>query len=86
MKIKNIFEEELVGTETVMVSLDSTVLNGIVRTNETASFIISCLKNDITEERIISNVCNRYNVCEDVARQGVSKILVQLRNLDLIEE
>ena len=60
MKIKDIFEEELIGSDKVMVSLDNTVLNGIVRANETASYIISCLRNETTEEQIISCVCNRY--------------------------
>ena len=86
MKIKNIFEEELIGSDTVMVSLDNTVLNGIVRANETASYIISCLKNETTEEQIISCVCDRYNVNEELALKGVTKILSQLRELNLIEE
>ena len=82
MKIKDIFEEELIGVDKVMVSLDNSVLNGIVRANETASYIISCLKQETTEEQIISNVCCRYNI----AQKGVSKILFQLRELNLIDE
>lgn len=86
MKIKDIFEEELIGTDIVMVSLDSAVLNGIMRANETASYIISCLKNETTEKLIISSVCNKYNVSEELARKGVVKILSQLRELNLIDE
>lgn len=86
MKIKDIFEEELIGADKIMVSLDDAVLNGIVRTNETASYIVSCLKYETTEERIISNVCNRYKVDIELARKGVCKILSQLRELNLIEE
>ena len=54
MKIKDIFEEELIGSDKVMVSLDNTVLNGIVRENENESYIISCIRNETTEEQIIS--------------------------------
>lgn len=86
MKIKDIFEEEMIGVDKVMVSLDNTILNGIIRTNETASYIISCLKSDTTEEEIISNVCNRYKINVELSRKGVAKILSQLRNLNLIEE
>lgn len=86
MKIKDIFEEELIGANKVMVSLDNSVLNGIVRANETASYIISCLKQETTEEQIISNVCCRYNINIELAQKGVSKILFQLRELNLIDE
>ena len=86
MKIIDIFEEELIGSDKVMVSLDNTVLNGIVRANETESYIISCLRNETTEEQIISCVCNRYNVNKELAQKGVAKILAQLRELNLIEE
>ncbi len=86
MKLKDIFEEELIGADKVMVSLDDTILNGIVRANETASYILSCLKNETTEEQIISNVCQRYNVNVELAQKGVVKMLSQLRELNLIEE
>ena len=86
MKLKDIFEEEIIGTDKVMVSLDNSVLNGIVRANETASYILSCLKNETTEEQIISSVCNRYHVDVELAQKGVVKMLSQLRELNLIEE
>ena len=86
MKIKDIFEEELIGTDKVMVSLDNNVLNGIVRANETASYIISCLKQDTTEDNIVFSICEKYNVGIELARKGVVKILSQLRELNLLEE
>ena len=86
MKLKDIFEEEIIGTDKVMVSLDNTVLNGIVRANETASYILSCLKNETTEEQIISRVCNKYHIDVELAQKGVVKMLSQLRELNLIEE
>lgn len=86
MKIKDIFEEELIGTDKVMVSLDNNVLNGIVRANETASYIISRLKQDTTEDNIVFSICEKYNVDIELARKGVVKILSQLRELNLLEE
>lgn len=86
MKIKDIFEEEIIGSDKVMVSLDNNVLNGIVRANETASYIISCLKYDTTEDTIVQNVCNKYNIDIDLARKGVVKILSQLKELNLLEQ
>lgn len=86
MKIKDIFEEEIIGRDKVMVSLDNKILNGIIRANETASYIISCLKYDTTEDNIVQNVCNKYNIEIELARKGVKKILLQLKELNLLEE
>lgn len=86
MKLKDIFEEELIGTDKVMVSLDNSVLNGVVRANETASYIISCLKTDTTEDKIVSLICRKYRINDEIARKGVIKILSQLRELNLIDE
>lgn len=52
MKIIDIFETDIINNELVMVSLDNKVLNGIIRANETATFIISCLKEDTTIDNI----------------------------------
>ena len=49
MKLLNIFESEEINNEKVMVSLDSKKFNGLIRANETASYIIDCLKVMDTE-------------------------------------
>lgn len=86
MKIKDIFEEEVIGTDTVMVSMDNTILNGIVRANETAAYIISQLKSQVTEDELISNLSSKYGISFEHASRSVKKILSQLRDLKLLEE
>ena len=86
MKLLNIFESEEINNEKVMVSLDSKKFNGLIRANETASYIIDCLKNDISEKEIINNMIDKYDITEERASQGVSSIINQLKELGLIIE
>ena len=85
MKIKDIFEEEQIGGEIVMVSLDNSILNGIVRANESAGFIISCLKEDSTVSDVEHKVCVRYGIAHDAALAAVNKVIVQLQDYNLLE-
>ena len=86
MKLLNIFESEEINNEKVMVSIDCEKFNGLIRANNTASYIIDCLKNDISENEIITNMVKEYGITEERASQGVSSILNQLRELGLIIE
>lgn len=86
MKLKNIFEEETIGDETIMVSLDNSIMNGIIRLNATASFIINCLKKNTTFEIITKKMVEKYQIPNDTAENAVNKILSQLYSLNLIEE
>lgn len=86
MKLKNIFEEEFIEKELVMVSLNNDILNGIIRANESASYIISCLKESTTPSEIANKMSERYSITKETANEAVSKIVTQLRKLNLIEE
>ena len=86
MKLLNIFESEEINNEKVMVSLDSEKFNGLIRANDTAGYIIYCLKNDTSENELIINMVKKYGITEERASLGVSSILKQLRELGLIIE
>lgn len=86
MKLLNIFESEEINNEKVMVSLDSEKFNGLIRANDTAGYIIDCLKNDTSENELIINMVKKYGITEERASLGVSIILKQLRELGLIIE
>ena len=86
MKLLHIFESEEINNEKVTVSLDSKKFNGLIRANETASYIIDCLKNYISEKEIINNMIDKYGITEERASQGVSSIINQLKELGLIIE
>lgn len=86
MKLKNIFEEETIGDDCIMVSLDNNILNGIIRANASASFILLCLKNDITLDDLILEVSKKYDISHEIISDSVSKFISQLRSLNLLEE
>ena len=86
MKIKNIFESEELNNERIMVSLDNAEFNGLIRANQTASFILDCLKEDCTIETIVQQMITVYGISKEKAYEGVCKIVSQLKELNLLVE
>ena len=86
MRLKTKFESENINGERVFVAIDSDVLNGLIRANGTASFILDRLAEDVTIHELISMVVMAYDVDRDKAHSAVERIVEQLRKLNLIEE
>lgn len=86
MKLKNIFEDDFIGDDLVMVSLDNDILNGIIRANSSAAFIITCLKDETSTNAIVKKVVEAYGIDKNTAETAVDKIILQLRDLNLINE
>jgi hypothetical protein len=86
MKLLDIFESEEINNERVFVSLDSDRFNGLIRANHTAAFILECLKDDITEQDLIYNVCHKYGITLGKATEDVKGVLDELRSLSLLVE
>jgi hypothetical protein len=59
--------------------------NGLVRSNETAAFIIDCLKSDTTEEKIVKSLTGTYNVDTPTAQKDVRGILDKLEHIGAIK-
>ena len=84
MRLKECFLTQRIDDQQIMVSTDNTVFKGIVKSNETAAFIIDTLKQDTSRDNIISAMLDAYDVDEETAAQGVDRILEQLREIDAI--
>ena len=69
-----------------MVPLGHESFNGIVRSNETAAFIVNCLKEETTPERIVDAMCKEYAAPRDVIAADVNRILETLRGIHALEE
>ena len=67
MKLKDGFITHNTGSEQIMVSTRGD-FNGLIRSNETAAFIIDTLKVGTTLEEIIDLVIERY---DDISRESV---------------
>ena len=88
MKIKEGFISRPMMGKEVIVSVGGAAktFNGLVQTNETASFIVSMLKNEVTEREIVDAMLAEYDVERGTAERDVRRIVGQLRELGVIEE
>lgn len=86
MKLKEGFVTREMGGEQIMVATGETKFSGIVRSNETAAFIVNCLKEETTREQIITALKKEYEGSEEAICAGVDMILTKLRSIGAIDE
>ena len=86
MKLNSGFITHEDGGETLLVSTGVTKFSGLVHTNGTAGFIVSCLENETTEDEIVAKMLAHYDVTEELARRDVQKVVGQLKTIGAIDE
>ncbi len=86
MKLNEGFISHNDGEEKLLVSTGATKFSGLVRSNSTAGFIISCLEHETTEDEIVSELRKKWDVSDEIARRDVRKIVEQLRGIGAIDE
>ena len=69
-----------------MVSVGKTKFSGIVKSNETAAFIVDCLKTDTTEKEIAEKIRQKYDVTKETVTADVKKVIDKLRSIGAIDE
>ena len=73
--------------EHYMISTSGTDFKGIVKNNETAAFIIGCLKTDTTEKTIADKLLSEYEGADiETVTRDVSEVIAKLRSIGAIEE
>lgn len=60
--------------------------NGLIKNNSSAAFIFELLKNEQTEDSIVSAMLKKYDVDEATVRADVKELLELLKSKNLIEE
>ena len=75
MKLKDEFITYETDGEQIMVAAGTDSFSGLVRSNETAGFIVECLKKTVTED----------DTSEAVVRRDVKGILKKLDSIGAIE-
>ena len=87
MKLKKGFITHVLQGQQMMVASGpaAKTFRGIVRSNETAAFIIDCLKSETTEQAITARLCAEYDVSEERAAAGVHGVVNKLREIGAIE-
>lgn len=88
MKLKAGFITHSMGDEHVLVATGEAAekFRGIARSNETAAFIVDCLKEETTLDAIVGRMCAEYDAPEETIRADVRKILDTLRSIGALDE
>lgn len=83
MKLKPGFITHNVGKEQMMVAAGPAAkqFHGLVRSNETAAFIVNCLKKETTEEAIVDAMLEQYDAPRETVAQDVHRVVEQLRQI-----
>lgn len=88
MKLKDGFITYETDGEQIMVAAGAAadVFHGLVRSNETASFIVDCLKNDTTLEKIIDSMSEQFDASKEIIAKDAERIILQLRSIGALDE
>ena len=86
MRLKREFVTQTIGDTQIMVATEGSAFSGIVRSNETAAFIVDRLKENTTKEAIVAAMYAEYNAPIGVITADVERILGILRGIGALEE
>lgn len=86
MKLKDSFITYVSDGQQIMVDASAKSFVGLVRSNETAAFIIDLLKTDTTAEKIISAMCEKYDAPAEKIAMDVKAVLSKLSSIGALNE
>lgn len=85
MKLKDTFITHTANNEQILVDT-SGKFSGIVRNNNTAAFIVDCLKEETSFEEIINKMIEEYDAPLEDIKKGVDDVLDTLRKVGALDE
>lgn len=88
MKLKYIFVTNKVADKIVAVAVgeDAEKFGGFIKMNDTGAYIFNMLKNDVTEEEIVTSMQEEYEgVTLENLRNTVKEFISRLKESDVIE-
>ena len=86
MKLKSGFVSQTLGDPQFLVPMGGEAFSGVVRSNETAAFIIDLLREETTEERIVDAMWEQYDAPREQIAAGVREVLSVLRGIRALDE
>ena len=86
MKLKTDFITQDIDDTQFLVPVGAEAFQGIVRSNKTAAFIVDCLKEETTEEKIVDAMCASYDAPRETIAADVKEILETLRGIHALKE
>ena len=87
MKLNPKFLTHNTKSEHFIISTGGTRFNGIVKNNETAAFIVECLKSETTESAVVDKLMNEYKGADrPTVERDVKTIIGKLRSIGALIE
>ena len=85
MKLKESYITHDSDGEQILLDTSSSFA-GLIRNNKTAAFIVECLKEDTTQEKIVEAMFEKYDAPKDVLAKDVSDVIEKLRKVGALYE
>lgn len=85
MKLKDTYITHDSDGEQILLDTSSSFA-GLIRNNKTAAFIVECLKDDTTQEKIVEAMFEKYDAPKAVLAKDVSDVIGKLRKVGALEE
>ena len=85
MKLKDTYITHESDGEQILLDTSSSFA-GLIRSNKTAAFIVECLKEETTQEKIVEAMFEKYDAPKDVLAKDVSDVIEKLRKVGALDE
>ena len=86
MKIKNTYELKKVVNQYLVIRVeDALVLDNMITTNEIGKDIFDFLKEEHSEDEVVSYIISNYEVTEEKAREDVHEFIEKLIQKGIVE-
>ena len=85
MKLKDTYITHDSDGEQILLDTSSSFA-GLIRSNKTAAFIVECLKEETTQEKIVEAMFEKYDASKDVLAKDVSDVIEKLRKVGALDE
>ena len=86
MKIKNIYELKKVVNQYLVIRVeDALVLDNMITINEIGKDIFDFLKEEHSEDEVVSYILSNYEVTEEKAREDVHEFIEKLIQKGILE-
>ncbi|MBR2526973.1 MAG: PqqD family protein [Blautia sp.] len=86
MKLKPGFVPQVLGNSQFLVPVGNEAFSGVIRSNETAAFMIDLLREETTKERIIDAMWEKYDTSREQIAADVEEVLSILRGIQALDE
>lgn len=86
MRLKKEFITHDTGSESLLVSTGQTDFSGLVKGNKTLGVMLDLLHDDTSEDKLISDMRERFQAPDGAIERDVQKLLKELRAIGALDE